>query len=269
MNSTNKTTSPRLLASSLPRTDYGIFLLGVPLAGALSLLVLALVTHSVGGMILLLILIVLLCGILAAAETFHAPAAWKDGSPTRIMFAWLGLVTLLWPFGYPAYLRERRRLGLADWLPAALVAELILIAGLVGAGIITATGYGKLPPRAEAKALEKLAPYQADPHWVPDPNDIKVVQDAYLNTCEHKTVKQMVDGYFAAPEWVAAANSAGEDFVNVNGTVTYHGKPVTATFQFLMNKDHHGFRYHAFEVAGVPQTIFIAGFTLAEMCAAK
>ena len=57
------------------------------------------------------------------------------------------------------------------------------------------------------------------------------------------------------------------DFVNVGGIVTYQGKPTAAAFQFVMYKDKSGFKYQAFAINGVPQSIYVAAFTLAQMCA--
>ncbi|MGH8370810.1 MAG: hypothetical protein ACRESC_07495 [Gammaproteobacteria bacterium] len=263
----NSKPAPRLLSSHMPGADYGVFLRAVPVSAAFALLVVALVTHSIVYTVLLLLLAVSVSGLLAAAEIFHAPITWKTDSPLRPMLRWFGLVALVWPYGYPAYLRARKRFGFDDWLPAALVVEAVLLAGAVTAGIIIGTGYGKAAPQAAVKAEQQLALFKADPHWMPDKDDIEIVQSGYLNTCMHKTVKQMVDGYFASPHWESGATSDGTDFVNTSGIVTYQGKSVPAVFQFVMDKDKRGFRYHGFEIDGVPQTLFIAAFTLAQMCA--
>ncbi|HEX5340837.1 MAG TPA: hypothetical protein VFX47_08140 [Gammaproteobacteria bacterium] len=258
---------PRLFSSQVPVTDYGVFLLGVPLATALGLLTVAFVTHSFAAMIPLLIITVLATGLLAAGEIFHAPGAWKAGDPYKPMLRWLGLVAILWPFGYPAYLRARQRLGLGNWLIGGIIVEALFIAGTVAAGVVSATGYGKAPPQAAVQAEQQLRLLQADPRWAPDVDDIEVVQTGHLNTCMNKSVKQMVDGYFASPKWMAGASADGSDFVNASGLVTYQGKSVTATFQFKIDQDRRGFHYQGFEIAGVPQTLFVAAFTLAQMCA--
>lgn len=266
MTEPNKST-PRLLSSQMPGADYGIFLLAVPVIAVLGLLTVALAAHSVTGMVWLLILTLLITGLFAAGEVFQSPSAWQTGSPLKPMFSWLGLVTLLWPFGYPAYLRARQRLGLGNWLVGGVIVETLFIAGAVGAAVITFTGYGTPPPEAAAKTEQQLRLLKADPRWVPDADDIEIVQSGHLNTCMNKTVKQLVDGYFAAPKWEAGAADGGTDFVNASGVVTYQGKSVPATFQFVMDKDKRGFRYHGFEINGVPQTLFVAAFTLAQMCA--
>lgn len=267
MTDDSKKPIPRLLSSQMPGADYGVFLLAIPVIAVLGLLTVAFASYSVTGMIWLLVAAILATALFAAGEIFQSPSAWQTGSPLRQLFSWLGFIAVLWPFGYPAYLRARKRLGLGDWLIGGAVVEIIFIAGTVAAAVITYTGYGKAPPQAAAKTEQQLRLLTADPRWVPDADDLEIVQTGHLNTCMDKTVKQMVDGYFASPKWMAGAATGGVDFVNVSGIVTYQGKPVPATFQFVMDKDKRGFRYHGFEINGVPQTLFVAAFTLAQMCA--
>ena len=250
----------------MPEADYGIFLLAIPLIAAVGLLIVALVSHSLTGLSWLLALTAIVTAGFAAAEIFRSPSAWDSGSPLKPMFTWLGLLALLWPLGYPAYLRERRRYKLGNWLLGALIVEAVFIAGAVLAVVITVTGYGKAPPGAIVQEQRNPMPLTADPHWIPDANDIQVVKTAHLDNCQGKTVEQEVNGFFASPTWQAGATSDGTDFVNVSGIVTYQGKPTTAVFQFLMFKDKSGFKYHAFTINDVPQSIYVAAFTLAQMC---
>ncbi|MGA9852056.1 MAG: zinc ribbon domain-containing protein [Gammaproteobacteria bacterium] len=262
-----KSSAPRrFLASETPGADYGIYLLGIPLISIVGLLIVALAAHSLSGLVWMLVLTAIVTAAFAAGEIFQSHIAWESGNPLKPMFGWLGFVALLWPVGYPAYLRARRRFKLGNWLIAALVVEVMFIAGAILAGVIIVTGYGKPLPGAAVKAEQELALLKADPHWIPDPDDVRVVQTAYLDNCPGKTVEQEVNGFFASPRWQAGATSEGRDFVNVSGIVTYQGKSATAVFQFLMNKDKSGFKYQAFSISGVPQSLYVAAFTLAQMC---
>ncbi len=262
----NVPASRKLLSSEIPGTDYGIFLLAIPLVAIVALLIVALAFHSLPGFIWLLATTTVISACFVVSEIFQSHTAWESGSPVKLMLGWWGFVALLWPVGYPAYLRGRQRFKLGNWLVGALIAEALFIAGAVLAGVITVTGYGKPPPQAAAQAAKNPVLLTADPRWIPDPDDVQVVKTAYLDNCQGKTVEQEVNGFFASPRWQAGATSEGRDFVNVSGTVTYLGKPATAMFQFLMNKDKSGFKYQAFTVNGVPQTIYVAAFTLAQMC---
>ena len=262
----NQSGSRKLLSSEMPEADYGIFLLAIPLIAVVGLLVVALATHSIPGLVWLLALTALMTAGFAAGEIFQSPSAWDSGSPLKPMFTWLGLVALLWPVGYPAYLRERRRYKLGNWLLGALIVEVAFVAGAILAMVITLTGYGKLPPQAIAQDQGNPVLLNADSHWIPDPNNIQNVKNAHLDNCPGRTVEQEVDGFFASPRWSTGAASDGSDFVNVSGIVTYQGKPTTAVFQFLMFKDKSGFKYHAFTINDVPQSIYVAAFTLAQMC---
>jgi len=258
--------SRKLLSSEMPGADYGIFLLAMPLIAIVGLLIVALAAHSIPGLVWLLVITALITAAFAAGEIFQSPTAWESGSPLKPMFTWLGLVAILWPVGYPAYLYARRRFKLGNWLLGALIIEGLFLGGVVLAVVITVTGYGK--PTAQTLVHEQTNPVllTADPRWIPDPNDIYIVKTAHLDNCAGKTVEQEVNGFFASPQWQAGATSDGVDFVNVSGIVTYQGKPATAVFQFQMFKDKSGFKYHAFTINKVPQSIYVAAFTLAQMC---
>ncbi|MGB9429048.1 MAG: hypothetical protein WCC11_04105 [Gammaproteobacteria bacterium] len=258
----------KLMSTEVSGADYGIYLLSVPVVASVCLLIVALAAHSIAGFIWVLVLTALITAGFAAGEIFQSPKAWESGSPLKPMFGWLGFVAVLWPLGYPAYLRERRRYHLGNWLIGAVIIEILFVAGAILAAVIIATGYGKLSPQQQAAERQKNpVPLTADPRWMPDADDLRLVKSAYLDNCQHKTVEQEVNGFFASPRWEAGATSDGRDFVNVNGVVTYQGKSATAVFQFLMDKDKRGFKYHAFTINGVPQSIYVAAWTLTQMCA--
>ena len=191
----------------MPGADYGIFLLAIPLIAIVGLLIVALAAHSVPGFIWLLVLTALITAGFAAGEIFQSPSAWDSGSPLKPVFAWLGFVAILWPVGYPVYLCERCRFKLGNWLIGALIVETLFIAGAILAGVITVTGYGKLPPQAAAQEQKNQAMLTADPRWIPDPDDIGVVKIAHLDNCAGKTVEQEANGFFASPKWEAGATS--------------------------------------------------------------
>ncbi len=199
----------------MPEADYGIFLLAIPLIFAVGLLIVALAAHSIPGLVWLLALTVLITAGFAAGEIYRSPSAWDSGSPLKPMFTWLGLVAVLWPVGYPAYMRQRRHFKLGNWLLGALIVEAVFIAGTILAVMITVTGYGKPSPQALAKEQGNPILLTADPHWIPDPNNIEIVKHAHLDNCQGKTVEQEVNGFFASPRWSTGATSDGSDFVNV------------------------------------------------------
>jgi len=258
----------KLLSSETPGADYGIFLVATPILAAIVLLAVALAAHSIPGLILVLIIMALVCAAFTAAEIFQSPAAWDSGSPLKSMFGWLALVAVVWPAGYPAYLRARRCWHLGNWLVGAIVAELLLIAGVVLAAVIIHTGYAK-PTAAQlaAEHQQNPRPLAADPRWMPDPGDLALVKTSYLDNCKQRTVEQEVNAFLASPRWEAGADSAGRDFVNIGGVVTYQGHPAAALLQFLIDPDKRGFKYQAFTINGVPQSIYVAAWTLTQMCA--
>jgi len=254
----------RLLSSAMPTADYGVFLLAPPLIATVGLLIVALASHSWAGFFWLLALTAFVTALLAVMEIFQSPDAWESGSPLRPLGRWGAAVALLWPAGYPLYLRERRRYKLGNWFVAALIIEAVFLAGAGGALAITLTGYGTPPPSAEAD--KEPTPLVGDPHWAPEPDDIEVVKTGHLDNCPGKDLDQEVKGFFESPRWEAGATSDGSDFVNVHGILTYQGKPAQALLQFLMDKDRTGFRPYIFTIDGVPQPLYVTAFTLAQMC---
>ena len=254
----------RLLSSGMPAADYGVFLVATPLIGTAGLLIVALASHSLAGFIWLAALTAFLTALLAIMEIFQAPDAWESGSPLKHLGRWAAAVGLLWPAGYPLYMRERRRYRLGNWFMAALVAEAVFLAGAGGALAITLTGYGTPPP--DAAEEKEPVPLVSDPHWAPEPDDIEVVKTGHLDNCPGKDLDQEVKGFFESPRWEAGATSDARDFVNVRGILTYQGKPAEALLQFLMDKDRTGFRPYIFTIDGVPQPLYVTAFTLAQMC---
>lgn len=89
------------LSSDHPGADYGVFLLAVPLIAVVGLVIVALAAHSIPGMVWIMALTAIITGGYAASEVFQSPAAWNSGSPLKPMFGWFGLVTVIWPVGYP------------------------------------------------------------------------------------------------------------------------------------------------------------------------
>lgn len=142
---------------------------------------------------------------------------------------------------------------------------------LITGALLAVTGMlascGKSTPSQNATAEQSPnALLKASPQWIPDPGDVALVQTSTLNDCQKYTVADQVSSYLGSPRWEAGADSEGRDFVNVTGIVTYGGKPTTATFQFLIDKDKKGFQYHAFAIDGKLQPAYVAGMTLKEMC---
>lgn len=265
------TNKPRLLRpSDAPTADFGIYLLAIPIIAAIAALAVALAQHSVTGIIVVLVIMAVVSAGFATVELFRAPTLLDVKEPTKTIFGWLGFILILWPAGFPAYSFSRRRFHLGNLIVAAVIVEVILIVGVVLSGVIIHTGYGK--PTARQLETQKKHEYpgllQTSPRWIPDPGDVQLVKTSYLDNCRQRTVEQEVNAYFGSPRWEAGADSQGRDFVNITGTVTYRSKPVPAVFQFLIDADRQGFKYHAFTINGVPQTIYVAALTLAEMCAA-
>lgn len=255
----------RLLSSTMPGADYGVFLLATPVIGAIGILITAFASYSLSGFIWIVALTFGVTAIMAMLEIVQAPAAWEQEPPLKRVLRWGGALAVLWPAGYPLYLRERRQLKLGNWMTAALVVDVLFVAAAAVGGAVTVTGYDRPPASAAAPDVEPTL-LTADPHWLPDTDDVEIVKTGHLDNCPRKNLDQEVSGYFEAPHWSAGATKGGVDFVNVSGILTYQDRPAAAVLQFVMYKDKTGFRPYLFTINNVPQPLYVTAFTLAQMC---
>lgn len=97
-----------------------------------------------------------------------------------------------------------------------------------------------------------------------DSAEIKQVKEGALHSCPSHTVGQMVEGFMESPSWTSGKSDDGKKFVNIEGGITFHDKPVRAMIQFIVNDD--GFSFNAFEMNGVPSANIIAIGLLDKMC---
>lgn len=97
-----------------------------------------------------------------------------------------------------------------------------------------------------------------------DSEDIQLVKNGQLGLCPGYTVEQLVDGYMASPAWDSGTSSTGEHFVNIDGDVTYQGKQVRASMQFIVSGNM--FTFTAIELNGVPSANVLAASLLDKMC---
>ena len=257
--------SRRLLSSTMPGADYGVFLMAVPIMGAIGVLITAFASYSLAGFIWLVVLTTFISAVMAMLEIVQAPAAWSGEPPSRRILRWGAMMLLIWPVAYPLYQRERKSLKLDDWFKAAVVMDVLFVAAALFAGFVTVTQYAK-PPPSLALADQEPTLLTADPHWLPDADDVQIVKTGHLDNCPRKNLDQEVSGYFETPRWSAGATKGGVDFVNVTGILTYQDRPAVAVLQFVMYKDKSGFKPYLFTINDVPQPLYVTAFTLAQMC---
>ena len=87
-----------------------------------------------------------------------------------------------------------------------------------------------------------------------------------MEFCPKATVKEMVNNYVASPKWSAFVADDGEDYVNIEGEITYDDLPVDMLLQFKVNTDSERFEVNAFELNEIPQNIFMQAALLESMC---
>ena len=87
-----------------------------------------------------------------------------------------------------------------------------------------------------------------------------------MNFCPQATVKELVNNYVQSPKWKAFVATDGEDYVNIEGEITYYEQPVDMVLQFKVDKNRDIFEVNAFEINKIPQNILMQNALLQNMC---
>ena len=95
---------------------------------------------------------------------------------------------------------------------------------------------------------------------------LSLVKNGVMDFCPQHTVKEMVNNYVASPKWSAFVATDGEDYVNIEGEITYMEKPVDMVLQFKVDTDSERFEVNAFEINEVPQNVFMQSALMENMC---
>ena len=93
---------------------------------------------------------------------------------------------------------------------------------------------------------------------------VSMVKNGKLDSCQNKTLGEMVDGFMGSPSWSSGVADNNQEFVNIKGRITLSGKEVDALIQFFVNDNR--FKYNALEFNGVPQNNLMAMGLLSKMC---
>ena len=96
--------------------------------------------------------------------------------------------------------------------------------------------------------------------------EVQMVKTGNLDLCPSKTVDQMVSGFMGSPSWSSGVSTEEMHFVNIQGEITLHEKPVTALLQFSVDMNAGTFEYNALEFNKIGQNNFMAMALLKEMC---
>ena len=117
--------------TSEPSKSYDTFLLAIPLVGTM------LVWFWISGlnlfqspgskMALILVLVVLGTGIVAAMEAKSVGMTSDKTKGTYSSTSWFFIISLLWVVGYPAYLFKRRQFGLKNRLVPGLAVAIVFM----------------------------------------------------------------------------------------------------------------------------------------------
>ena len=55
-----------------------------------------------------------------------------------------------------------------------------------------------------------------------------LVKNGKLDSCQNKTLGEMVDGFMGSPSWSSGVADNKQEFVNIKGRITVAGKEVDA-----------------------------------------
>ncbi|WP_395767247.1 hypothetical protein [Aquirufa sp.] len=92
------------------------------------------------------------------------------------------------------------------------------------------------------------------------------IKKGYFDDCQKATVEELVDGFFANPEWESFVSPDDNKYhLNVSGEITYEDKPANAVIQFEINDDKT-WEINAFEINGEGQTEDMISDLVVGMC---
>ena len=101
---------------------------------------------------------------------------------------------------------------------------------------------------------------------LPSSKEVQMVKNGKLDSCPSKTVDQMVSSFMGSPSWSSGVSAGEMHFVNIQGEITLHEKPVTALLQFSVDLNAGTFQYNALEFNEIGQNNFLAAGLLMKMC---
>ena len=98
--------------------------------------------------------------------------------------------------------------------------------------------------------------------------NVQQVKNGKLNSCPQMTLQEMAEGFMGSPSWSSIKSDDGGSYVNLNGDITLHEKPVKALIQFKLNQDDT-FEFQSIEFNDIPQNMIMANTLLTLMCSKK
>lgn len=118
-------------ASSKPTTDYGMFLLAIPVVATMLIWFwvsdMNLLQSPGSTMALIMIATILGTAIVAAMEASKVGMKSDREKGTYSPTAWFFIISLLWIIGYPVYLFKRKHYGLANRLVAGILVAVVFL----------------------------------------------------------------------------------------------------------------------------------------------
>lgn len=82
---------------------------------------------------------------------------------------------------------------------------------------------------------------------------VALVKNGYLQSFPGTPIGKAFDNFFSRAKWESGQSSTGQNFVNVEGGMTYQDKSVQAKVQFSVDLTTKQFEVGAFELNGIPQ----------------
>jgi hypothetical protein len=86
---------------------------------------------------------------------------------------------------------------------------------------------------------------------------VQSVKDGKLYGYPSMTLGEALGGFMSNVKWESLKADDGHTYVNVRGSITYDGEPVTAVVQYKLIDKAGRFEFSAFEINGVPQPDYL------------
>ncbi len=95
---------------------------------------------------------------------------------------------------------------------------------------------------------------------------ISIVQESSVQGCPQSNIKEMVDNFVDRPKWSAFVAEDNNDYVELEGGITYDDQPVDMVLQYKVDKENESWEFAYIGLNDISQNLFMYGALIEAMC---
>ena len=95
---------------------------------------------------------------------------------------------------------------------------------------------------------------------------ISIVQESSVQGCPQSNIKEMVDNFVDRPKWSAFVAEDDNDYVELQGGITYDDQPVDMVLQYKVDTKNESWEFAYIGLNDISQNLFMYGALIEAMC---